>query len=116
MKRPSSDSGAVGIPRPLFLDIEGLRMIACYAHWIPVIRGLYKDYFAKNLPGWEWNQIIPVLIKEKILVWDAKNPAYQSLSQGLYISSEIECVSLWIKDGATEVAIILKTNQEGIEE
>jgi hypothetical protein len=106
----------VGIPRPLFLDIERLRMIAGYAHWIPGIRGLYKDYFAKNLPGWEWNQIIPVLIKAKILVKDSKDPAYQSLSQGLYISSDIEGVTLWIKNGETEFAIVRKTNQEGIEE
>ena len=116
MKRPNSDSGAVGIPRPLFLDIEGLRMVAGYAHWIPGIRGLYKDHFAKNLPGWEWNQIIPVLIKAKILVRDSKDPAYRSLSQGLYISSDIEGVTLWIKHGETEVAITRKTNQEGIEE
>ena len=116
MKRPNSDSGAVGIPRPLFLDIEGLRMVAGYAHWIPGIRGLYKDYFAKNLPGWQWNQIIPVLNKAKILVRDSKDPAYQSLSQGLYISSDIEGVTLWIKDGETEFAIIRKSNQEGIEE
>ena len=91
-------------------------MVAGYAHWIPGIRGLYKDYFAKNLPGWQWNQIIPVLIKAKILVRDSKDPPYQSLSQGLYISSDIEGVTLWIKDGETEFAIIRKSNQEGIEE
>ena len=100
----------------LTLDIEGLRMIAGYAHWIPGIRGLYKDYFARNLPGWEWNQIIPVLVEAKILVWNSKDPAYQSLSQGLYISSDIEGVTLWIKDGETEFALIRKTNKERIEE
>ena len=115
MKRPNTESGAVGIPRPLFLDIEGLRMVAGYAHWIPGIRGLYKDYFAKNLPGWEWHQIIPVLIKAKILVRDSKDPAYQSLSQGLYISRDIKGVTLWIKDRETEVTVTRKTNQEGIE-
>lgn len=102
--------------KTLTLDIEGLRVIGGYAHWIPGIRGLYKDYFAKNLPGWEWNQIIPVLIKAKILVRDSKDPAYRSLSQGLYISSDIEGVTLWIKHGETEVAITRKTNQEGIED
>jgi hypothetical protein len=91
-------------------------MVAGYAHWIPGIRGLYKDHFAKNLPGWEWNQIIPVLIKAKILVRDSKDPAYRSLSQGLYISSDIEGVILWIKHGETEVAITRKTNQEGTED
>ena len=47
--------------KTLILDIEALSMIAGYAHWIPVTRGLYKDYFARNLPGWQWNQIIPFL-------------------------------------------------------
>ena len=102
--------------KTLTLDIEGLRVIAGYAHWIPGIRGLYKDHFAKNLPGWEWNQIIPVLIESKILVRDSKDPAFQSLSQGLYISNEIEGVTLWIQDGETEFALIMKTNQEGIED
>jgi hypothetical protein len=92
----------------LTLDIEGLRGICNYAHWIPMTQGLYKDYFAKNFPGWEWNQIIPVLIEAKILVWDSKDPSYRSLSQGLYISSHIEGVTLWIKDGVTEIAIIEK--------
>ena len=102
------------ISMTLTLDIEELRMITGYAHWIPGIRGLYKDYFAKNLPGWEWNQIIPVLIEGKILVWNSKDPAYQSLSQGLYISSDIESLTLWTKNGETEVAIVRKTDQQGI--
>jgi hypothetical protein len=38
------------------------------------------------------------------------------LSQGLYISNEIEGVTLWIQDGETEFALIMKTNQEGIED
>jgi hypothetical protein len=81
-----------------------------------MIRGLYKEFFSLNYPGWEWNQIIPVLIKAKVLVRDSKDPAYRSLSQGLYISSDIEGVALWIKYGETEFAIIMKTNQEGIED
>ena len=90
--------------KTLTLDIEGLRMIAGYAHWIPGIRGLYKDYFARNLPGWEWNQIIPVLIEKKILVMHSKKAGHRHLSQGLYISSDIQYVRLWINDGETEVA------------
>jgi hypothetical protein len=96
----------------LTLDIEGLRMVAGYAHWIPQLRGLYLDYFEKTFPGWTWNQIIPVLIKAKILVRDTKDPAYGELSQGLYIASDIESVSLWINDGKTEVAVNRKTDQK----
>jgi len=89
----------------LTLDIEVLRMIAGYAHWIPGIRGLYKDYFAKNLPGWEWNQVIPVMIKAKILVRDSNDPTYQSLSQGLSISREITSVTLVKSGGRIKVSV-----------
>jgi hypothetical protein len=99
----------------LTLDIEELRGICNYAHWIPGIRGLYKDYFARNLPGWQWNQIIPVLIRKEIVVY-GENLGYRHLSHGLYIANDIEGVSLWIKDGETEFALIMKTNQEGIED
>ena len=95
----------------LTLDIKGLSMIAGYAHWIPGTRGLYKDYFARNLPGWQWNQIIPFLIKKKIVVY-GEILGYRHLSHGLYI----EGVSLWINDGETEVAVLKKTSQESFEE
>ena len=115
MKRLSSESETAGIPHPLFLDIAALRLVAGYAHWIPLIRGLYKDYFARNLPGWEWNQIIPVLIQRKVLVMHPTDPGYRHLSQGLYISSGIEGVTLWIKDRETEVVVTRKISQESIE-
>jgi hypothetical protein len=101
--------------KTLILDIEALSMIAGYAHWIPVTRGLYKDYFARNLPGWQWNQIIPFLIKKKIVVY-GEILGYRHLSHGLYIANDSESVSLWIKDGETEVAVLKKTSQESFEE
>jgi hypothetical protein len=106
----------VGIPRPLFLDVEALRNIAGYAHWIPMIRGLYKEFFSLNYPGWEWNHIIPVLIKKGILKVHSKEIDQRYLAYGLSISIDIEGVTLWIKHGETEVAITRKTNQEGIED
>ena len=100
----------------LTLDIEGLRMVAGYAHWIPQLRGLYLDYFEKTFPGWTWNQIIPVLIKAKILVRDTKDPAYGELSQGLYIASDIESFSLWMKNCEIQIAVTRKDNQQSFEE
>ena len=99
----------------LTLDIKGLSMIAGYAHWIPGIRGLYKDYFARNLPGWQWNQIIPLLIRKEIIVY-GEIQGYRHLSQGLFIANDIESVSFWINDGETEVAVLKKTSQESFEE
>lgn len=111
MKRSNSDSGAVGIPRPLFLDVEGLRMVAGYAHWIPGIRGLYKDYFAKNLPGWEWNHIIPVLIKKGILKVHSKEIDQRYLAYGLSISKDVESVFLRrTKHGAKVTVHKITTN------
>ena len=93
------------VPHPLFLDIPTLRALTGYAHWIPGIRGLYKDFFAMNFPGWEWNQIIPVLIQREVLVMHPKDLGYRQLSQGLCISSEIQEISISIKDGKTKIRI-----------
>jgi hypothetical protein len=93
------------VPHPLFLDIPTLRALTGSAHWIPGIRGLYKDFFAKNFPGWEWNQIIPVLIQREVLVMHPKDLGYRQLSQGLCISSEIQEISISIKDGKTKIRI-----------
>ncbi len=98
----------------LKLDVEALSMIAGYAHWIPGIRGLYKDYFARNLPGWQWNQIIPLLIRKEIIVY-GENLGYRHLSQGLFIANDIESVSFWTKNDETEVAVFKKTSLESFE-
>jgi hypothetical protein len=88
----------------LELSAQDLMTLTAYAHWIPMTRQLYWPYLEKNFPGWEWNQIIPVLIKKKILVMHSKNPGHRHLSQDLYISSDIQYVRLWINNGETEVA------------
>ena len=105
MKRLSSESETAGIPHPLFLDIAALRLVAGYAHWIPLIRGLHKDYFARNLPGWEWNQIIPVLIKKGIIKVGSKEANQQVLSQGPSISKDVGGVLLKPSKHQIKVAI-----------
>lgn len=106
--------GAVqSMNQPLTLDVEALRKIAGYAHWIPITRGIYKDFLQRNYSGWEWNQIIPALIKKGIVKVHTKDPEFQLLSQGLYISREIEAVTLWIRNGKTQIAV-RRVNQEEI--
>ncbi len=101
----------------LILDIEALRKVAGYAHWIPLIRGLHKDHFTKNFPGWEWNQIIPVLIEKKIVVrTKVVGYRYLHLSQELYIASDIHCVILWISDGETEISTTRCSHEEVMKE
>ena len=108
MTRPSSKSETAGVPHPLFLDIEALRKVAGYAHWIPITRGLYKDCFNLNFPGWEWNQIIPVLIQRKVLVIHPTDPGYRQLSQGLYISGQITAVLISLEDGITKLDLLFE--------
>jgi hypothetical protein len=101
------------VPHPLFLDIPTLRTLTGYAHWIPGIRGLYKNYFAKNFPGWAWNQIIPVLIQRKVLVVHPTDQGYRQLSHGLYISSQIQ--GIWISiSGNTKIHIQKVKVQKGV--
>jgi len=91
--------------KSLELSVNNLLRLASYGHWIPMTRGLYKPYLEKNLPGWEWNQIIPVLIKKKILVINSKDPRDRALSHGLYISREIAGVRICIQDERTEIEV-----------
>lgn len=105
MKRPNSESGAAGVPRPLLLDIKALRLLVGYCHWIPALNGRQGQFVRESYPGWQWNQIVPVLIRKKVLVTDTKDPEYQLLSQGLYISREIESLTLWIKNGNTHFTL-----------
>lgn len=74
------------------LDVEALREITNFAHWIPITQGLQKEFFAENYPGWEWNDFVPRLLKKKILVYQSEDPSFIKLRQGLYISGEIEFV------------------------
>ena len=84
-----------GVNQSLTLDVEALRNISGYAHWIPLIRGLYKDFFNRNYPGWEWNHIIPVLIKKGIVKVYSKEVGQRNLAHGLSISHEIESVTIF---------------------
>lgn len=94
---------SVGIPQPLSLDIATLRRLTGYAHWIPVLRGYYSEFFEENFPGWDWNQIIPELHKAKVLTRTPKNSNYRELRMGLFISREIKTVTMSIEDGEVKV-------------
>jgi hypothetical protein len=92
--------------KSLELSVEDLLRLTSYAHWIPMTQGLYRPYFEKNFPGWEWNQIIPVLINAKILVVYSKDLSHRALSHGLCIASEINGVRICIWDRRTEVEVM----------
>ena len=91
--------------KSLELSVEDLLSLASYAHWIPMTRGLYKPYLERNFPGWEWNQIIPLLIKKKILVINSKDPRDRALCHGLYLAREITGVRICIQDEKPEIVV-----------
>ena len=78
----------------LVLDIAALREITRYAHWIPALRGISEEYIARNYPGWQWNEILPYLIKENVVSKELGRSHTVPLSQGLSISREIKSVMI----------------------
>ena len=92
----------------LTLDLEALTLIAGYAHWIPITQGLHLDFFQENYPGWEWNDIIPVLIKKGVVMMNSKEPNQRQLSQGLSIAHDVE--SLLIKRSKHGNRVTIHTN------
>jgi hypothetical protein len=93
------------VNQSLTLDVEALGKIAGYAHWIPVIRGLYKEFFSLNYPGWEWNHIIPVLIKKGIIKVYSKEIDQRYLAHGLSISKDVESVFFKRSKHGTKVTV-----------
>jgi hypothetical protein len=75
------------------MDIETLRSVTRYCHWIPITQGLHKEFFAENFPGWQWNDFVPRLLDRKILPFNSEgNESLTKLWQGLYISSDIQSI------------------------
>ena len=91
--------------KAIVLGLKQLGELSSYAHWIPIKRGLHKTYFERNFPGWEWNQIIPVLVKAKILVTHSKGPAHRALNQGLYIAHDVTVVKISVNGGVTAIKV-----------
>jgi hypothetical protein len=91
--------------KSLELSVQDLMTLTAYAHWIPMTRGLYRPHLERRFPGWEWNQIIPSLIKAKILVSHSSNPKHQALSNGLYIAREITGVKICIQDEKNQIEV-----------
>lgn len=93
----------------ILIDIETLKTITNYAHWIPLTQGLHRDYFSSHFPGWEWNDFVPKLLRMKILSTKPNNEESQTkLWQGLYISSEIEAIEFNPKIQGVEINVRLR--------
>ena len=89
----------------LTLDIDELRGICNYVHWIPIIRGLHREFFQTKYPGWDWNDVIPVLSNRRIVVSNSEDPNLRKLSQGLSISREITSITLTKNGSRIKVSV-----------
>ena len=94
----------------LRLDVEALTMIAGYAHWIPITQGLHLDFFQENYPRWEWNDIIPVLLKKGVVKINSKEPNQRQLSQGLSIAHDVEGILIKRSKHGSRVTIYTNVN------
>ena len=103
-----AESGATARSK-IIMDIELLTKVTGYAHWIPGIRGLYREFFAEHFPGWDWNDFVPRLLDKKILQFQGEgNPALTQLSQGLFISSDIQTIEFIPQKNGVRVKVQLK--------
>ena len=93
----------------LTLSMDALRKVAGYAHWIPVLKGFHHIYLAQEYPGWDWNQIIPQLIKEKVVTINSMSSSKRYLANGLSISLEVTSVTIIISDRGISTKVT-KTN------
>ena len=95
------------------MEIETLRSLTNYCHWIPITQGLYKEFFKENFPGWQWNDFIPRLLKNKILEFYGEgNESLTKLRQGLYISSDILAIEFIPDSSGIQISILLKSELE----
>ena len=94
----------------IVMDIEALREVTRYAHWIPITKGLHEEFFAENFPGWDWNDLVPRLINKKILKFnELDNPEFTMLAQGLFISANVQAIEFIPQMNGVRVKVITKS-------
>jgi len=95
------------------MDIETLKTVTGYCHWIPITQGLYKEYFSENFPGWSWNHFVPKLLDLKILQFKGEGDENLTmLSQGLFISSDVHAIEFLPERNGAKIKVIKKGQAE----
>ena len=71
------------------MNVDQLRDVCAYAHWIPILNGLHLEFFGQNYPGWEWNDFVPRLLRKGILRVGAEDLGYTKLKLGLFVAQNV---------------------------
>ena len=79
--------------KELVLDVNAIRELSNFAHWIPMMHGYTDEYMKEIYPGWSWNDLIPKLVRLNLLS-TTEHPGDTKLWQGL-----------WLKAGINEIAV-----------
>ena len=65
---------------PVTMNVDQLRDVCAYAHWIPILNGLHLEFFEQNYPGWEWTDFVPRLLRKGVLRVGAEDLGYTKLN------------------------------------
>jgi hypothetical protein len=91
------------------LDIKMLGRLTNYCHFIPQLNGHARSFIESNFPGWDWNDFVPRLIDKKILKFqELDNPEFTMLSQGLFISADVQAIEFMPQKNGVRVKVIKK--------
>ena len=71
------------------MNVDQLRDVCAYAHWIPILNGLHLEFFERNYPGWEWNDFVPKLLRKGILRVGAEDLGSTKLKLGLFVAPNV---------------------------
>ncbi len=95
------------------MDIETLKTVTGYCHWIPITQGLHKEYFSENFPGWSWNHFVPKLLDLKILQFKGEgDEKLTMLSQGIFISSDVHTIEFLPERNGVKIRVIHTSQAE----
>ena len=87
-----------------------LKSITNYCHFIPQLNGQARTFITEHFPGWDWNDFVPRLIDKGILKFnELDNPEFTKLSQGLFISSDVQAIEFIPQKNGVRVKVQLKS-------
>ena len=78
--------------KEITLSVEDLKLLANFAHWIPSIHGYTKEFMKETYPGWDWNDLIPKLLKNGSITYNPELGDIK-LSQGLWLKAGVSKIT-----------------------